>query len=192
MACESKITEGLLFDCENMPKGGLEGSRAVIVNYRDIDRTSTTSTGAVVSALTLKEGAAGYPVEWYKKLGSTATEFESSDDNIDGFKHSFLSRIANTSAGSAERAFELKSGLFVMIVETKFKGADNEDAFKVYGFDNGMELAEMTGSSDENSGSLLYTLSTEDGEVERYPYNILLEADYDTTAASFESLFATI
>lgn len=192
MSCESKITDGLLFDCQNMPKGGLAGSRAVIINYDDIDWTATTNTGAVYSALVLKTGTTGYEVEWYKKLGSAGTDFEGSDDNISGFKHSFLSRLANTSADNAERAFEMASGKFVMVVETVYKGENNEDAFKIYGIDTGMELTEMAGSSDENSGSLLYTLSTGEDDVEKYPYTILRETDYETTLASFEALFEEV
>lgn len=190
--CDLKITEDLLFDCEYMPKGGLAGSRAVLINYDEVDRTATTSTGALIDALTLQEGLTGYKVEWYKKLGSTGSEFEASDDNIDGFKHSFLSRLAVTSLSNAERAGELKSGKFIMVVETNYKGVDNQDAFKVYGFDVGMELTEMTGNSAENAGSLLYTLTTEADEVERYPYMVLLETDYATTKAAFDALFVEV
>ena len=92
---------------------------------------------------------------------------------------------------NAERANELKNGRFIVVVETSYKGASDAEAFKVYGWDAGMELSEMTGNSNENGGGLLFTLSTREATVERYPYNIFLETTYATSKATFDTLFAT-
>jgi hypothetical protein len=138
----------------------------------------------------LKAGTSGFNLEWYKELASTASAFTANAEDVDGFSHSFLGRLAQTTAENAARAEELKIGRFVVVVETSYKGEDQEDAFKVYGLDSGLELSEASQSSNENSGSLLFTLATREGTVERYPYMIVLDTDYDTTKADFDNKFA--
>lgn len=190
MACNTKITANLLFDCADAPKKGLDGGKAVILNYDDVDFSALTQTGATVT--NLATSAVGFEVQWYKELASVASAFTANSEDVDGFSHQFLARLATTSAESAERAEELKNGRYIVVVETSYKGANQEDAFKIYGLDAGLELQELSGNSDENSGSLLFTLGTREGTVERYPYNVLLETNYVTTKASFDSLFNPI
>ena len=170
MACNKKLTNSILFDCADMPIKGLAGGKAVIINYEDINRSSSTLSGATISDLVTSDD--GLAIEWYKELASTSISFSPNAEDIDGFTHSFLGRIPTTTAANAERANELKSGLFVVVVQTKYQGANQEDAFKVYGWENGLTLSEMTQSSAENSGSMLFTLATAEGSVEQYPYHI--------------------
>lgn len=192
MSCLKKITADIVFDCNDRAKKGLKGSKAVIVNYDDIDFGATTVSGATVSNLALKTGTSGFSIGWYKDLGSTAMEYTPNDETVDGFAHSFLCRLGTTSAANAEIASELKGGRFVIVVETNYQGTDQAEAFKVFGFENGLELSEMTGNSEENTGSLLFTLSTKEDFYEEYPFQILKETDYAATKASFDSLFAAV
>ena len=192
MSCIKKITADIAFDCVDKAKKGLKGSKAVIVNYDDIDFGATTATGATVSSLALKSGASGFSIGWYKDLGSIAADYRKNDEVVDGFGHSFLCRLGTSSAANAEIASELKGGRFAIIVETNYAGATQADAFKIYGFENGLELETMEGSSEENSGSLLFTLSTKEDYYEEYPFQIVNETSYAITKASFDSLFATV
>lgn len=192
MACNNKLSENIIQSCADLPKKGLKGSKAVIVNYDDIDFSSTTTSGATVTALTLQSGKTGYSLEWYKDLGSTTSTFAPNTEDIDGFTHSFLSRLSTSSAKNAERSNELKNGRFVMAVETKYAGVDSLDAFKIYGLENGMLLSELTVGTNENSGAITFTLLSEEGTVEQYPYLVLNEGDYATNKASFDALFAEV
>ena len=189
MACSNKITSDILYDCADMPKKGIDGNKAVLINVNDIDWTATTSTGAIVSALALSGEATGFQVTWYKDLASATGAFAPNAEDIDGFTHSFLSRIANTSAENAERANELKNGRFIMVYETTYKGVANAEAFKIAGFENGLTLSELAMSTAENSGSMTYTLTSREGPVEQYPYHIFLDTDYATSKAAFDALF---
>lgn len=188
MACNKKITENLLWDCADAPKRGLFGGKAVIINYDDLDQSGITSSGATITSLALLTGTTGFSIEWYKELASTSTSFLPNSEDIDGYGHSFLARLSTSTAANAERANELKQGKFVVVVETMY-GSGTDEAFKCYGFDNGMILSEMAGSSLENSGSLLFTLSSPESTVETYPFNIVLETDYTTTKTAFDALF---
>lgn len=190
MACNKKITQDILFDCADMPKKGLAGGSAVIINYDDIDRASTTVSGATITDLQTTN--TGYKLEWYKELASVNTSFSPNTEDVDGFLHQFLGRLSTTTAENAERASELKAGKFVVIVETNYKGDNNTSAYKVYGFENGLSLSELTQNSLENSGSILFTLASQEGSIEPYPYNVFLETDYATSKATFDSLFANV
>ena len=190
MACNKKLTDSILFDCADAPIKGLSGQKAVIINWDDVDRAGSTTDGSKITDLVTT--ASGISIEWYKELASTATSYAANAEDVDGFSHSFLSRLATTSADNAERANELKNGRFIVIVQTEYKGADNSEAFKVYGWDSGLELSEMTQGSNENSGSMLFTLASREGTVERYPYNIFIESDYATSKATFDALFASV
>lgn len=189
MACDRVVTDALLFDCADRPKKGISNARAVIVNFDDIDRAASTEAGATVTSLVLKTGAIGYPVQWYKDLASASGEFVPNAEDLEGFKHSWLARLANSSAANAERAVELAGGKFIMVYETKYKGTDSLDAFKIAGWEEGLELEAMRNATNEQSGSTPYTLATEADAYETYPYNVLLETDYATTLAEFDALF---
>lgn len=190
--CDKLITEAILFDCADKPKKGLDGSKAVIINYDDIDFAASTVVGEKVTDLVLKSGKTGLQVEWYKDLASGNSAFAPNTEDIDGFLHNFLTRLSNSSAVNAARANELKNGRFIMVYETMYKGVLNAEAFKVAGWERGLRLAEYVQSTIENSGSALFTLSTEEGDVESYPYQIFLETDYATSKATYDSLFVTV
>ncbi|MFC6858789.1 hypothetical protein [Zunongwangia atlantica] len=192
MACINKLSGDIEFDkCVDAPQAGVLDN-AILINYDDIDFGASTSNGATITNLTLKSGATGYKLEWGKRLGSLASEFTPDAENLDGFSHSFLARLMTPSASTAERAAEIKEGRFVVVIETKYKGVDQLDAFKVLGWKSGLELSEMTMNSGENASSITFTISTYEGEYEDYPYSIFLETDYATSKASFDALFASV
>ena len=190
MTCAKKITADILYDCVDVPKKGIDGGSAVLINWDDIDKASSTETGGLITDLVLKAGTSGFKLEWYKDLASGNSSFSPNTEDVDGFIHNMLARLATTTVENAERANELKNGRFIVVYESKYKGTDSDDAFKVRGWDNGLRLSELVENTLENSGSLLFTLSTEEGDVEKYPYNVFLETDYATSKATFDALFA--
>lgn len=192
MACINDLSGDLLFDCDDSPIKGIDGNKAVIINYSDIDFGTTTVSGATVSNLQLKAGATGYKLEWYKELSSSNSSFTPNAEDIDGFAQSFLGRLAVTSATNAERAKELSAGRFVVVYESRYKGVAQAEAFKVLGLTAGLELSEMTTNTMENSSSILFTLASKEGTYEKYPFQVLNETTYATSQASFDALFTAV
>lgn len=192
MTCAKKLTADILFDCADAPKKGIDGGKAVLINWDDIDFSSSTESGATITDLVLKAGTTGISFEWYKDLASANSSFAPNTEDIDGFLQSFLGRIATSTAEHAERANELKNGKFIVVYESKYKGLLSAEAFKVRGWNSGLKLSEMTENTLENSGSILFTLATEEGDVEQYPYSVFLETDYATSKATFDTLFAPV
>lgn len=190
--CNTKLTVGILYSCLDKPKKGISDSKAVIINFDDIDKSASTTDGSKVTDLVLKAGTVGVSLEWYKDLASGDSAFAPSQEDIDGFIHKFLCRMGTSSVNHAERANEISKGRFIVVYESKYKGLLSVDAFKIRGWENGVTLLEMVENSKENSGSLLFTLSTEEGDVEEYPYHTFLETDYATSKATFDTLFAPV
>jgi hypothetical protein len=192
MSCINKLTANLSYSCDasHKPIGGLDGSKAVLINRSDLDYTALTQSGATITNITLKSGATGFNVEYIKQLASTTSKIQVNENGIDKFQHSFACRIFGSEASDAERMKELSSGEFIVVVETKYKGTDNKSAYKVYGWDNGLRISESNYSSLENDGSMLFALSSVKNFEESYPYNIYLETDYSTTKAKVDGLFA--
>lgn len=195
MSCNSKISASVALSCTDYPAKGIEGSKAVLVNYEDIDWTASTVDGSgKLTALVLSGLNTGYSIEWYKELGSASSAFSPNAEDMDGFSHTFTARLPNQSAANADVANELRGGRFMVVVQTKYKGdrvvGTNLEAFKAYGFESGMILTEMTNSTNENSGSLLFTLATPDGSIESHPYLIYSTGVYATDLASFNANFA--
>lgn len=193
MAYTDKVTASIAFDYNDRPIKGLDGGRAILVNYDEIDFATTPRTDAAeVSAFTLKAGGSvAFEMQWYKELASTSSSYTPNSEDVDGFSHNFIGRMSNASSENAALAQELKDGRFLVIVETKYKGKDNangKDAYKIYGFDSGMKLSEMTYTSNENSGGILFTLATPEGTSERFPFLTLFSVDYASTTALVEGL----
>ena len=101
--CAPKVTADMIFDCADKPKRGLDGGKAVIINWDDIDRAGSTEAGAIISDLVTQSGTSGFAAEWFKDLASGNSAFAPSTEDIDGFLHNFLCRIATSSAENAER-----------------------------------------------------------------------------------------
>lgn len=191
MSCINKLTANISYDCssENRAKSGLE-TKAVIINAVDIDKTALTQSGSTVTNLSLLSGTTGFSISWIRQLGSTGSEVVLNDSGLDSFSHSFACRVFGQSAEDAERIKELLEGEFVLVVETKFKGTSNADAYKIFGLENGLKMAEGSFTSLENDGSFVFTLKSQEGFGESYPYKIFLETNYSTTKAKFDALFA--
>lgn len=190
--CIKAVTADMLAVCDDAPKKGVDSGMGVLINVEDIDLAGSTFAGAQITDLVLKAGKSGFKVEWFKDLASGEGAYVPSTEDLDGFSHTFRTRLATSSNEAAERANELKNGTFVMVYETKYKGVDSEDAFKVAGWGQGLRLSELTYNTTENSAALLFALATEEGDFEQYPYHTVLETDYDTTKSAFDTLFATV
>lgn len=193
MDCINEITDNILYSClTDKMRGGIEWEGAVLMNLNDIDKGASTTAGAIISDLVLGAAKTGFKIEWYKDLASSNSAFAPSTEGEEGFLQNFLCRLPTTSAEMAERAAELKGGRFAICYISKYKGVDNLDAFKVRGFELGLELLEMTENTAENDGAILFTLGTKEGNTEKYPYMIFREIDYATSKATFDSLFASV
>lgn len=195
MACNGVIDADILFDCDFPAIGGIEVN-VVLINREQVDVTATTYSGTnktLMTAFALTEGSSytGYSFQGVKQVNSTAFELVKKETGPDKFRHVFNGIILNPSAENKLQLQQMaEGGKYVAIVEKKWKGEDNEDAFDVFGIDSGLELNVVTYNSNENDGTISIELSNaENYEEPKVPATLLL-TDYATTKTAFDNKFA--
>lgn len=194
MGCiTDKISADVLIDCNNMSISGLEAD-VVLIPRSDFDRAASTinvSNDILLDNLTCKSGFTGFKLEGVKQLHSTNSEFVPNEETVDKFRHTFRGVIVTPSAENRFQASKLAKGeSYVVVVNKKWKGENDEDAFHVLGYDAGLYLTEMTEGSKENDANILFTLASKDASLEtEIPRNLLM-TDYATTKTAFDNKFA--
>ncbi|PZR18863.1 MAG: hypothetical protein DI539_16115 [Flavobacterium psychrophilum] len=190
MSCLNKLLQNIADDCTDA-KNAVAGisTKAVIINVDDIDLTALTLSGAVITNLSLLSGATGYSAVTVKRLHNTASEFAANDAGVDKYNHSYSGRIFAQGRKAAELSSQLKNGRFIVIVETSW-GKGTDDAFAVFGTQNGLVMTESTFNSNENDGGVLFVLGSEEGFGEEYQYQVWDEGTYTSNKAKFDALFA--
>lgn len=194
MACEGLITADILFDCANPSVGGLEVD-VLLINAEDINIATTAvsnSNKVLLTNLALKATKTAFKLQGVKQINGTSYELVKKEFGPDKFKHMFTGVILNPSAANKLQATHLsEGGKYVVVVEQKWKGASNADAFQVYGLKSGLELMTLTYNSKENDGTISFTLESTEGFEEPTVPMTLLETDYATTKTAFDAKFAS-
>lgn len=192
------VTCGLLeadfvLNCDDRAKGGLE-SDILLFNRDDVDFDSITydaTNSNIVTNFQLKTGKTGYLLQGVKQVNSTAWELVKQEFSFDTYKHTLNGTILTPSAANKEQAEKISSGgRYVAIVNRKYKGVDNGDAFEILGLGCGLEAETMTYGSSENNGVITFVLASVEGEEETSIPKTVLETDYATTLTSFDAKFA--
>jgi len=190
--CTSGLTEDILFDCYNAPVGGIEQD-VVLINKNDVDVVATTTDAnnrTLITNLQLKPGKTGYKLTGVKQSNGKAWELVKKENAPDKFKHTFSGVIFNPGAENKLQADNLsRGGSYLVVVEQKWKGAGNIDAFEVLGAISGMELSTMTNNSKENDNMIMFELSSVDGFEEPTMPKTLLEVSYAATKTAFDNNF---
>ena len=192
--CEDKLTAAIAKNCDEKPQGGLEVN-AVLINYDDIDFASSTidaGNDLIITSLATDSGTQGYFLEGVKQTNAISFELVKKEDTYDGYKHTFAGVILAPSAVNKDLLKEIGSGgRYVVVVEKKWKGTDDVDAFEVLGWDSGLVISTMVYNSKESDGVIKFELSSEDGfEEPEMPRNNL-ETNYVTTKVAFDAFYAT-
>lgn len=193
MACDGLLDGDILADCDNAPVGGIEVN-VLLFNRLDIDRSSVTFDAGNKLKMTnfqLLSGKTGYLLEGVKQINGLSEELVKKETSLDAFKHIFSGMVISPTVVNRLQLQNLSEGASVAVmVELKWKGASQEEAFILGGFDAGLELNVLTRNTKENDGSITFELSSVDGFEEPKQVLTLLETDYTTTKAAFDAKFA--
>ena len=193
--CEDKLSSSILKDCDNKPKGGIEVN-IVLINFDDIDKTTSTldaTNDLIITNLATKTATAGFLIEGIKQVNGVSWELVKKEESFDAYKHMFAGVVLAPSAENKKAVAEIASGgRYVVVVEKKWKGTDQEDAFEVLGWDVGMVISTAVWNSKEADGTINFELSSEDGYEENEMSRNNLETDYATTKTAFDAMYATV
>ena len=189
--CTNLITAGFTIDCDALPIGGLE-SDIVLINRADVDVDAVTfdaSNRIKMTNLQLKSGKTGYGVAGVKQSNGKLYSLVVKENTYDKFTHGIRFTIFNPSSALKLQLQNMVGGSFVAVVNQKWKGVDNVDAFEVLGYDAGLKLSVVTNDSNANDNSILVELASEANFEERNVPYTLLETDYATTLTAFGNKF---
>ena len=189
MSCITKIASNILLDCDNAPSQGIE-TRVVLINRADINRSTfaTAVDGSVDFDLNVL--TTGYLLEGVKQINSYNATVTIDDATVNKVAHAFVGRIYNISTASRTFINSLINGAnLVAVVEKLAKGEDDEFAYQVLGYHNGLYLSEGVENSAENDGAFTFTLASSPLALEpRMPYTFL-DTNYATSKTKFDNAF---
>lgn len=195
----AKVLNDITFSCDVKPVGGIE-QRIKLINRCDISITDWTVERSMAAAA-CTHNISAYSGEDPADLNAVTVEgipgkrllnstFASSNTDFGTYYTHTVSLFAQ---GMTEnnlcniKAFG-EGAEVVAIIEQKFKGTAGESSFLVYGWDQGLKLADFTFDHNENNGGAVIPLSSLDPDLEPFPPMVLSMTDYETTKAFFDSL----
>lgn len=156
-----------------------------MVNFADIDKDTSVVTKNVISSLVLKDGKNGFAFESLDD--STLGEFSANVGTyFSNWQHDVTLRIF---AKSQEAKNFLDSSLnarVVFVVENRESG---ETKFECYGWDSGLKISEVTGSTEVTDG-IVYSAkfgSTENSRESSLPKSVFVTSE-EATRTMLEAL----
>ena len=191
MAIVTKLTNAISYDCStvNRAKLGIE-NQAVIINVQDIDLTTLTMSGSVITNLLLKAGTSGMTVSFIKQGSDVGSKAVVSDNGFNTFEHHFNGVVYGQSATDLNTIKMLSEGQFVVVYESKFKGTGLVDSYKVLGIENGLYLSAGEFASNKDDSTFQFTLSSYKGLGEKYSVQTYFNGTYSGSSTKFNANFA--
>lgn len=190
-SCIGAITADFTVDCSKLPFAGLE-TVAKIINLDDLDKAASTfapGSNITLNSIVLKAGKSAYKLEGFKKSNNAKFSLVKKENLNDSFSHSVMGTVFQMTPTVKEQLKNMTvGGRVVIIVENKYKGVTQEDAFEVYGFDAGMELSETSRELNANNGVTAIAFASVKDQEEPAPPYTYFDTDYATTKAAFDAL----
>ena len=166
-------------------------ARVILLSFSDINKGLSEEAPTdpnVIQTIILKAGMRGYEVDSLPN----ATVGESSV-NVGTYnrthQHNLTVRIFKKSEAAKKFVNGLTNSRVVAIVENNERGDDGDTKFEIYGWDSGLELNELTASTEMTDGvAYLITLGSgtiaQEGSLPKSFFN----TDEETTDAAIEAL----
>ena len=184
MACISKISSAIAYDCDS---GNVGLISALLINKEDIASfTLAPANSASVTAITLKEGAKAYKIDTVKRTLITTEALKINEGAPNAFTHSATVIVTAPVASELFRDLlnPVTNGSFVILTRT-LKPASatvGGDRARPFGLYHGMSATAIDRNSHENGGWFTITMAT--------PERVIGEDALSMSLASYEALYA--
>lgn len=177
MACISKLTNAIAYDCDTGATGLVS---AIIINKADIASFTVDTVGLMVSALTLNPGAKAFKIDTVKRSLVVSSALKINDGAPNAYSHSATIVYTGANYMTLRKTMDaFANGSFVIIA----KGLSGL-AF-VYGLYYGLSATSSDRSSHDNGGWVTTVLSTPEnviGEDSITASDIVYDALYEAAA----------
>lgn len=186
----SKIKTGFINQVCGKPAIAGTTARVILLSYSDVDKSKSVVTDNVISSLILKAGATGYEVDSLPNA-TVGSDTINAGTYLKTHQHNVVVRIFKKSEAAKKFVNGLTNARVIAIVENNDTGDNGDTKYEVYGWDSGLELTEITVTTEMTDG-VAYQVTLANGTIAQegsLPMS-LFNTDEDTTDLMVDGLLA--
>lgn len=186
----SKIKTGFTNQVCGRPAIAGTTARVILLSYSDADKSKSIVTDNVISSLILKAGATGYEVDSLPNA-TVGSDTINAGTYLKTHQHNVVVRIFKKSEAAKRFVNGLTNARVIAIVENNDTGENGDTKYEVYGWDSGLELTEITVTTEMTDG-VAYQVTLANGTIAQegsLPMS-LFNTDEKTTDLMVEGLIA--
>lgn len=186
----SKIKTGFTNQVCGKPAIAGTTARVILLSYSDADKSKSAVTDNVISSLILKAGATGYEVDSLPNA-TVGSDTINAGTYLKTHQHNVVVRIFKKSEAAKKFVNGLTNARVIAIVENNDTGDNGDTKYEVYGWDSGLELTEITVTTEMTDGvayqvTLANSTIAQEGSLPMSLFN----TDEKTTDLMVEGLLA--
>lgn len=186
----SKIKTGFTNQVCGKPAIAGTTARVILLSYSDVDKSKSVVTDNVIFSLILKAGATGYEVDSLPNA-TVGSDTINAGTYLKTHQHNVVVRIFKKSEAAKKFVNGLTNARVIAIVENNDTGDNGDTKYEVYGWDSGLELTEITVTTEMTDG-VAYQVTLANGTIAQegsLPMS-LFNTDEKTTDLMVEGLLA--
>ena len=186
----SKIKTGFINQVCGKPAIAGTTARVILISYSDADKSKSVVSDNVISSLILKAGATGYEVDSLPNA-TVGSDTINAGTYLKTHQHNVVVRIFKKSEAAKKFVNGLTNARVIAIVENNDTGDNGDTKYEVYGWDSGLELTEITVTTEMTDG-VAYQVTLANGTIAQegsLPMS-LFNTDEQTTDLMVEGLLA--
>lgn len=184
----SKIKTGFINQVCGKPAIAGTTARVILLSYSDVDKSKSVVTDNVISSLILKASATGYEVDSLPNA-TVGSDTINAGTYLKTHQHNVVVRIFKKSEAAKKFVNGLTNARVIAIVENNDTGDNGDTKYEVYGWDSGLELTEITVTTEMTDG-VAYQVTLANGTIAQegsLPMS-LFDTDEKTTDLMVEGL----
>lgn len=159
----SKIKTGFTNQVCGKPAIAGTTARVILLSYSDVDKSKSVVTDNVISSLILKAGATGYEVDSLPNA-TVGSDTINAGTYLKTHQHNVVVRIFKKSEAAKKFVNGLTNARVIAIVENNDTGDNGDTKYEVYGWDSGLELSEITVTTEMTDG-VAYQVTLANGTI---------------------------
>lgn len=159
----SKIKTGFINQVCGKPAIAGTTARVILLSYSDVDKSKSVVTDNVISSLILKASASGYEVDSLPNA-TVGSDTINAGTYLKTHQHNVVVRIFKKSEAAKKFVNGLTNARVIAIVENNDTGDNGDTKYEVYGWDSGLELTEITVTTEMTDG-VAYQVTLANGTI---------------------------
>lgn len=159
----SKIKTGFTNQVCGKPAIAGTTARVILISYSDVDKSKSVVSNNVISSLILKAGATGYEVDSLPNA-TVGSDTINAGTYLKTHQHNVVVRIFKKSEAAKKFVNGLTNARVIAIVENNDTGDNGDTKYEVYGWDSGLELTEITVTTEMTDG-VAYQVTLANGTI---------------------------